>query len=122
MQNRQGSASGYPMWFNPEAGVIYLGPKTCLGESIALLKLGLPIHRIAFDAEATYGGNYGYLSCCDTASANAACLQPVLGYQADFLGRCLRVLHRFTIARSVKRVSPSCPSLKEVLLFHERPW
>jgi hypothetical protein len=106
------------MWFNPVSDVIYLGHKTCLGVLIALLKLGLPIQRIAFDAE---GGNYAYHSCCDAAIAKKTCLQPFLGHQVNWMERRLRILHGFTIAGSTENVFPGCPSLKEVLLFMKTP-
>jgi hypothetical protein len=110
--------SGYRVWLNPESDVIYLGQETCLGVLVALLKLGLPIQRIAFDAE---HGNYRYYSCCDTAIANKTCLQQSLGPQVDFLVRRLRILHGFTIAGSTENVFPGFPSVKEVLLFMKTP-
>jgi hypothetical protein len=111
-------SSGYRVWLNPESDVIYLGRETCLGVLVALLKLGLPIQRIAFDAE---HGKYGWHSCCDTAIANKTCLQQSLGPQVDSLLRRLRILHGFTIAGSTENVFPGCPSVKEVLLFMKTP-
>jgi hypothetical protein len=106
------------VWFNPESDVIYLGQETCLGVLVALLKSGLPIQRIAFDAE---HGNYGYHSCCDTAIVNKTCLQQFLGLQVNSLERRLRILHGFTIAGSTENIFPGCPSVKEVLLFMKAP-
>jgi hypothetical protein len=113
--------SGYRVWFNPESDVIYFGSHSCLGNLVAFLKLGLPIERIAFDAEAGSDGNYSYCNCCETAIANKTCLQPFFGNEVDSIVCRLRILHGFTIAGSNENIFPGCPSLKEILLFMKTP-
>jgi hypothetical protein len=109
------------VWLNPESDVIYFGPKTCLGGLIAFLKLGLPIQRIAFDAEARFDGNYCSRDCYHATIAGKTCLQPILGHQVDSLVSRLRILHGFNIAGSNENIFPGCPSLEEVLLFMKTP-